>query len=176
MVLLRDPEAVAAVAAVQRELHGLAGLELHAEHFLHISVQSCGFDDALSIDAQRVQAALDGLAPFDVVLGGVNAFHSAVFVEAHSGGRLLALRTALRETLGPAIAAIDEHPGLLFHLTIGYLTPDADVGQVRQAIAPLRHIETARVAISSLELVDVPTDQRVPFPRLAPTATFRLGR
>ncbi|HEY3058449.1 MAG TPA: 2'-5' RNA ligase family protein [Chloroflexota bacterium] len=176
MVLVRDAAAIRAIQSVQQQLYGLTGVEFHAAHFFHISVQSCGFDDALTVDADRVRTALLDLKAFEVVLAGVNAFHSAVFVETHSGGNLLALRAALREALGPDIQAIDSHSGFLFHLTVGYLTAHADVRQVRQAIAALRDVEVAHVQVQSLALVEVPTDQRVPFPRLEPTATFPLGR
>ena len=176
MVLVRDPLVVRAISSVQQRLSGLAGLELHADHFFHISVQSCGFDDALTVDYDRVRAALARVASFDVVLGGANAFHSAVFVETHSGGKLLELRGALRAALGPGVHEIDPYAGFLFHLTIGYMTSDADADKVRQVLLPLREAEVARLLVQSVELVEVPTDQRVPFPRLEPTATFRLGR
>jgi len=174
MAIVRDAAAVQAVQKVQRTLAGIDGLELHEPHFFHISLQSCGFNDALALDAERIQAALETLPSFDVVLGGVNAFHSAVFLETHSAGRLLALRRALRAAIGPRLDAIDPYPGLLFHLTLGYLSHDAELETMRATLRPLRARATATVTINRVDLVQVPTDQRVPFPDLAPLRSFRL--
>jgi len=176
MGLVTDAGAVEAIANVQARLGQMSGLETHAQHFFHISVQTCGFGHELAVDVERVATAVRKLEPFEVMLGGVNAFHSAVFLETHSGGKLLATRQALRDALGPELHGIDPHRGFLFHLTIGYLSGDADVRTVRERIVELRDIETARVRIDEVALVEVPTDQRVPFPRLEPLRTFALGR
>jgi len=176
MALVREPGVVAAIAEVQARLQGVPGLELHARHFFHISIQSCGFDDAVPIDAERVAAALAELEDVDVVLGGVNAFHSAVFLETHSAGGLLQVRHALRGALGEPIAAVDPYPGFLFHLTLGYLGPACDVPGLRAQIAQLRGHETAHLRIATIDLVQVPTDQRVAFPDLEPISSFALGR
>jgi 2'-5' RNA ligase len=175
MALVRDPAAVAAIGNVQRCLAGIAGLEMHAGHFFHISIQSCGFDDALTLDEARLRAVLSTSPSFEVVLGGVNAFHSAVFLETHSGGRLLELRHALRAALGPPVEAIDPYAGFLFHLTLGYLGQGTLAHTVRETIRPLRERETARVRIDRVDLVRVPTDQRVAYPTLLPIRSFELA-
>jgi 2'-5' RNA ligase len=175
MALVRDPAALAAIGNVQRCLAGIAGLELHARHFFHISIQSCGFDDALALDDARLRAALSASPSFEVVLGGVNAFRSAVFLETHSDGQLLELRHRLRGAIGPALEAIDPHPDFLFHLTLGYLGQGTLVQKLREVIRPLRECETVRVRIDRLDLVQVPTDQRVAYPRLEPFRSFELA-
>jgi hypothetical protein len=46
---------------------------------------------------------------------------------------------------------------------------------VRLALEPLRECEVGRMRIARVDLVQVPTDQRVPFPELEPVASFALG-
>lgn len=171
-----DGAARSAVDDVHQRLRGMRGLELHEPHFLHISVQSCGFDDALTVDHDRIAAEVGAQTAFEVHLGGLNAFHSAVFLEVHSGGRLLGLRHALRAALGPALETIDPYPGLLFHLTLGYLSAGADVRTLREAIRLLRTADYGRVRVDRVDLVSVPTDQRVPFPELESISSFALAR
>jgi 2'-5' RNA ligase superfamily len=175
MALVEDAGAVAAIAQVQARLEGLAGLELHAQHFFHISLQTCGFGHELAVDHVRVEEAVSGLKPFQVELGGVNAFHSAVFLETHSAGQLLALRRALRDGLGPRVHGIDPHDGFLFHLTVGYLQAGAEIGAIRERIKGLREHKVATLTIEQVALVEVPTDQQVAFPRLEPIRTFALA-
>jgi hypothetical protein len=88
---------------------------------------------------------------------------------------LLSVRAALRRALGPAVHDIDPHAGFLFHLTLGYLDERASLAKVRQAIRPLRARDTVRVWIDRVDLIQVPTDQQVPFPELAPLRSFALA-
>jgi hypothetical protein len=178
MALIRDSPTVQAIQAVQHALNMPRDVELHAPHFFHISIQSFGFGRLTDHDAElpnRLALELCKVPAFDVVLGGPNAFHSVVFLETHSGGRLLDVRRAARIAAGPMLGEIDPYPGFLFHLTIGHFGPGADAAQIQQAIRPLREIITARTRITTIALVDVPTDQLVAYPPLEPLATFRLA-
>ncbi len=175
MAVLDDPNALARIREVQQTFDGLQGVELHAPHFLHISLQTCGFGDELAVDLQRLQCAVAAVPRFDVVLGGVNAFHSALVLETHSGGRLLELRQALRSALGPALRAIDPYEGFLFHLTIAYFGRGAAVGTILERAAELRRQEIARVCVRDVSLVRLPTDQQTPFPMLDCVARMPLG-
>jgi hypothetical protein len=175
MAIVRDDASVQAIGAVQRRLAGVDGLELHEPHFFHITLQSCGFNNALALDEERIEAALRGLPSFEVRLGAVNAFHSAVFLETHSDRRLLGLRQTLRATIGPGLDAIDPYPAFLFHLTLGYLSHAVRLDAVRAAIRPLRALHTGRITIDRVDLVQVPTDQQIAFPALEPLRSFRLA-
>jgi 2'-5' RNA ligase len=174
-VLLEEPAAQAAVARVQRALVGMHDLELHPAHFLHVSLQSLGFDRQLEIDLAAVAAALAEQPAFDLDIGAPNAFDSAVFLEVHSHGRLLALRTAVRRVGGPALARLDPFPGLLFHLTLGYFGERMDTAELRTRLRPLRDRPGVRVHVDEVGLFEVPTDQRQAYPLLAPVRRFRLG-
>jgi hypothetical protein len=175
MALVRDVDSVRAIGGVQRCLAGIDGLVLHQRHFFHISLQSCGFNDSLKFDSERIDSALRDVSSFEVELGGVNAFHSAVFLETHSGGRLLALRRALRAAIGAGLDEIDPYPGFLFHLTLGYLSDSAPLETVRNAIRLLRTRHVARILVDRVDLVQVPTDQQIAFPPLEPIRSFRLA-
>jgi hypothetical protein len=178
MALIRDSATVEAIQAVQHALNGPRDVELHAAHFFHISIQSFGFGRLADLDAglpHRLEHELCKVPGFDVVLGGANAFHSVVFLETHSGGRLFDVRRAARTAAGPMIGEIDPYPGFLFHLTIGHFGAAADAAEIRETIRPLRGVGMAVTHIEEIALVEVPTDQRVPFPRLEPLHTFRLA-
>jgi len=111
---------------------------------------------------------------FEIELGGVNAFESAVFVEVHSRGRLFELRQHIRRVGGQALTRLDPLPGYLFHLTLGYFDRTASVARVREAIQPLRQRMTARVRVDEVVLVELPTDQRVAYPQFEPLRRFPM--
>jgi RNA 2',3'-cyclic 3'-phosphodiesterase len=174
-VLVDELAARGAVACVQRALVDLHDLEVHPAHFLHVSLQSLGFDRQLDIDLGAVAAAVADQPAFELCLGAPNAFQSAVFLEVHSQGRLLALRTALRNVGGPALGRLDPYPGLLFHLTLGYFGPRLGTDQLRARLRPLRDGRCVRARVDEVGLFEVPTDQRQAYPLLAPVSRFRLG-
>ncbi len=175
MTLVREPGVIERVCDVQRALLGVRGLELHAPHFFHISLQTCGFSNELPFDRDRLRDAVAAVQPFEVALGSVNAFHSAVFLETHSGGGLLRLRHALRRALGPELMPLDPFSDFLFHLTIGYFGAETAIDAVRERLRPLRERETARLRVDQVALVQLPTDQGEPFPVLECVARFTLG-
>jgi 2'-5' RNA ligase len=177
MSFVRDPVVVSSICQVQRALAGVEGVELHAPHFFHVSLQTCGFSNELPLDLDELSRAVAAVPRFVVVLGGVNAFHSAMFLETHSGGGLLRLRHALRNALGPRLARIDPFRDFLFHLTIGYLGAEAPIEALRERLRPLRmrECDTARFVVERVALVQLPTDQREPFPVLDCVASFDLG-
>src|SRR5205085_1663382 len=161
-----------AIMSVQQRLYGVPGLELHAQHFFHVSVQTCGFAHEVALDQDAVTRALVSVEPFEVVLGGVNAFHSAVFPETHSGGGLQRLRSALRRGLAPKLERVDPFERFLFHLTVGYLSEEADAGALRERLRELREQCTARLKVDAVHLVELPTDQREAFPNFEPVSSF----
>ncbi len=184
-----DGAAVArAVGQVQRRLAGVDGLELHPPHFLHITVQAFGFlarDGAVPAEGElrpselddlvpRLERRLAGLPAFDVALGGANAFYSSVFLETHSRGCLEHAREAARTAAGQVIERVDPYQGFLFHLTLGYFGAGARTAEARAALERLRAQAVGQVRVEWLELVQVSTDQREPFPPLRGIARFPL--
>ena len=183
-----DPGAVAAVRLAQQALAGVEGVELHPISFLHVSIQSLGFQarpglapepgevapDELPCAIERLGRVLARLTPFPVALGAPNAFHSSVLLETHSGGHLLALRRALRSA-EPLARRVDPHEGFLFHLTLGYFEECVRLDAVRAALRPLRSRPPTLFTVDALDLVALPTDQRVAYPPLEPIAHLPLG-
>jgi 2'-5' RNA ligase len=173
MVLVRDPEVIQAVARAQQAFAFLEGVEVHAPHFLHISLQSLGFGRELTLEVDRLRQAIEHVPAFEVVLGQANAFHSAVFLETHSGGGLLQLRHAIRDAMGADLQTVDPFRDFLFHLTIAYLDERVDMPQLRARLRLLH--ATANMRVERVALVELPTDQREPWPRLEPLREFELG-
>jgi 2'-5' RNA ligase len=164
---------------VQDALRQLPGVELHPSAFLHITIQSLGFTDRLDSVGDvfgALEKPLTQLPAFDLELGGLNALHSCAFLEVRPTHTLLALRTAVRHALGDAIQAIDPHPDYLFHLTVGYFDAAASIESLVAAIGPLRTHSAGRLHVNAVDLVALPTDQRIPFPPLDSLARFNLTR
>jgi 2'-5' RNA ligase len=170
------------VRGAQRRLKEVRGVELHPPEFLHITVQSLGFADwtggggsesvqqlipVLSENLARVRA-------FDLVLGGLNAFESCVFLEVRPSAGLSRVRAAIRQALGPQMQRIDPYPEYLFHLTVGYFGANASTSEIVRAVEPLRHDRGGRMSVNSIDLVGLPTDQQLAYPPLAPIARFEL--
>jgi 2'-5' RNA ligase len=175
MALIHQPEARAAVARVQRSLQHVPGVELHPPEFLHISIQSLGFEHDVQADLGTLAAALSGVGRVPLLLGAPNAFQSAVFLEVHSAGRLRQLRRDVRDALGPPLTRLDPYPGMLFHLTVGYFGPRAEARTVRAALRAVRGPAAVWTSVDELSLVELPTDQRVAYPALRAVATFPLA-
>ena len=120
--------------------------------------------------AQYTQAESDG------TLGGLNALHSCAFLEVRPTTNLLVLRSAVRRGVGDAILAMDPYPDYLFHLTVGYFEAGASIETLVTAIEPLRTQSAGTLRVSTVDLVALPTDQRIAFPPLDPIARFTLRR
>jgi hypothetical protein len=184
-----DPAVHAAVAQAQDALRQVPGLELHPPDFLHLSIQSFGFlappgrpKGEGELTFGELGAAIPALASrlarvpaFDVHVGGLNALHSAAFLETSSAGHLQGLRYAVREAASRMLKRIDPYPDYLFHLTVGYFGSAADLSAARLAILPLRVRTTTRLRLDRLELVRLPTDQREPYPAFESLAYFPLS-
>jgi 2'-5' RNA ligase len=106
-------------------------VSLHPDHFMHITLLVLGFlveepkdkgelsHRRLTDFAERAREDLAHFPSFRVRLANLNAFPSAVFIEAHSGGKLeelqnlLSLECGMKRPTGPP------------HLTLAYFhTPD----------------------------------------------------
>jgi 2'-5' RNA ligase len=162
---------------VQDALRHLPGVELHPPEFLHITIQSLGFPDrpdSIGCVLGALEEQITQLPAFDLELGGLNALHSCTFLEVRPTAALMALRTAVRRGVGDAITALDPYPDYLFHLTVGYFDAGASVEKLVAAIEPLRTHAAGTLHVAAVDVVALPTDQRVAFPPLDPIARFNL--
>jgi 2'-5' RNA ligase len=131
--LIRVP--AAALEPSLSELHAaLAGLpyvRAHPDHFLHITLQELGFvtdppqhnDDVAPARLEEfltgATAALAGAGPFEIGLGGANAFQDAVFLDIHDRGQCGRIHERLRE-----LAALPTQPRFAYipHCTVAHFT------------------------------------------------------
>ncbi len=186
---VRAPAVLDRVETVRARLCEVPGLELLPDHFLHVTVQSCGFlapplaspregeldREAMRALVPRLAAQLSRVAPFRVDVGGLNAFYSAAFLELHSGGWLAQVRRAARAAAETAATWPDPGDGFVFHLTLGYFDGQSTVFEACRAIDPLRDAYLGSACVDEVELVQVPADQREAFPPFSVRARFPLG-
>lgn len=173
-ILPREATVLEAIELAQQSLRHLVGVELHPPEFFHVTLQTLGFDEQLRYSAEALDRLLAREPAFEIELGGVNAFESAVFLEVHSRRRLFELRQLIRRVGGQPLARLDPLSGYLFHLTLGYFDTTASVAKVREAIRPLRQQRTARLRVDEVALVELPTNQRVAYPPFKPLRRFPL--
>jgi len=156
------PRTAAVLAALQGRLAAATGpgvLEPLAADEFHVTVQTVG--RAADLDPARVRAlrtaaraALGEVAPFALLLGGVNAFPDNPFVEARGWRPLLdvreRLRAAHRATLG------GEPPGgddVVPHLSLAYVRRPAPAPSLAAAVDEDRDAPVGRLGVRSIELV-----------------------
>lgn len=166
---VRDEGIVARVQALQERLRVVPYLDLHPPHSLHLTVRSLGFRVARralpdEVDEEllpRVLAAVAEVArltpPFVVRLRRLNSWDTAPFVEARSGGRILAIRAALAERL-PFLQDFNYEGGFLPHLTLGYYTANGPNDVAVAALRPLRYREVGRFIAPCLCVMEGPAD------------------
>jgi 2'-5' RNA ligase len=175
-LLLRESAALEEIERAQDPLRNMRGVELHPRGFFHVTLQSLGFDGEVECDSGALLDVLAHEPAFELELGGVNAFRSAVFLEVQPGRRLLDLRQHIRRVGGAPLTRLDPFPGYTFHLTLGYFDASASATSVREAIRPLRRRRIARICCDEVTLVELPTDQSVAYPPLEAIKRFPLGR
>jgi len=143
LIIPPDDVKVAARAVQEsfRELNWIAPLP---PHFLHVSA-SAGAADWASV------------APFPITYRGVNCFHDAVIVEAHSEG-------------GP----FPPSP-FLPHLSIGYFRRSESAERLREALLPLRDVELGKGMVDEVVLCDVPIGKTTFFQPWRVVARVRLS-
>jgi RNA 2',3'-cyclic 3'-phosphodiesterase len=148
-------------------------VRLHPDHFLHVMLQELGFvTDSPSrpdeISAERleefVQAAIEpvfSLSPFELVIGGANAFQDAVFLEIGDDGILSRLHNRLFD-----LAAHTSAPTYAYlpHCTVAHFDGTADPRDVDHVIQPWRDAQFGKLAVSEVEVVTL--DPAEPYPLL----------
>ena len=151
---------------VREALEPFPFVSLHPDHFMHITLLILGFlveephdkgelsHQRLADLAGRAREALSGFPPFRVHLANVNAFPSAAFVEAHSGGRLeklqdlLSLECGMRRPPGPPHLTL-----AYFHAPNGSAAPEPLISAMdRFRDWPVGEVQVDRVELTLLDL------------------------
>jgi 2'-5' RNA ligase len=161
-------------------------VSLHPDHFMHITLVLLGFlvdepEDGDEISRERLREiegrareALSDFPAFAVGLANLNAFPGAAFVEAHDGGMLDELRTALSRGCGL------KKPSGPPHLTLAYFqAPDGTEApeELVSAIARYRDWPIGEITVDNVEmtLLDLRSDCAEP-EKLARIALGKANR
>jgi 2'-5' RNA ligase len=161
-------------------------VSLHPDHFMHITLVLLGFlvdepEDGNEISRERLReiegrarGALSDFPAFAVGLANLNAFPGAAFVEAHDGGVLDELRTAL--SMGCGLKKPSGPP----HLTLAYFqAPNGTEApeELVSAIARYRDWPIGEITVDNVEmtLLDLRSDYAEP-EKLARIALGKANR
>lgn len=167
---------------LRSRLSPLAGVRLHPDHFLHMTLQEIGFigdpperPDEISTArleefAHAAADALAQLAPFTIELGGANSFQDAVFLDVADPGPVARIHERLFD-----LAASPRLPAFAFlpHCTIAHYDGSTPVTAAAAAIAPWRTSPFGAFLATEIEIVTI--DPAEPYPLLENYAAIPLG-
>jgi 2'-5' RNA ligase len=155
---------------------------VHPRHFLHIMIQELGLvvdeaDGRHQISRERLDefagsahAAVAGATPFELYLGGPNAFRDAVILEVHDGGVLSRLHKRLHE-----LAAVPTKSPYAYlpHLTVAHFIRNAPSFGVVDAIRPWRDRLYGHMTVEAVDIVLI--DVAEIYPRFEVSRSLELG-
>ncbi|WP_235497567.1 2'-5' RNA ligase family protein [Frankia sp. R43] len=147
---------------------------------LHLTMQGVGFADEVTetdlaaiIDAARIR--LSNLAPFDLVLGPVDADPEAVMLQVAPWAPLDSVRVAARSAIG-AVWGLGRVPdradGFTPHVSVAYSGADAPAELLRQRLTEAEP-KTVRTRVAAVQLINLNRDEQVY--RWSTVATLPLG-
>jgi 2'-5' RNA ligase len=167
---------------IRHDLAEVAGLRLHPDHFLHVSLQELGFvkDGPTRVD-EITPAALEELvtnavgpiserAPFTVRLGGANSFQDAPFLEVHDDGHSSRIHQRLFDVL------INQRPSefaYLPHVTLGHYTAPGPATTAIDILSNWRSTHFGEFEVKEIEIATLSTDES--YPAFQPFAIFPLN-
>lgn len=145
----------------------------HPDPFLHLMLQEFGFvsqkpkrKDEWSVDrldeyVTAAAGAVSEAAPFEISVGGANAFQDAVFLDVHDRGAASRLHLRLHD-----LAAVPMVPRFAYlpHVTVAHFTETAPIGNLPAVIAPFRDRTFGTWLVSEIEIVTLRVDE--PYPDL----------
>jgi hypothetical protein len=136
-LIVPPPEVKREVVRVQTILEEVPGLQVVPHFFLHVWIAGA---PAFGPEIDEIAAA----GPFALAFRNVNAFHTAIVVEAHA--------ERLRD--------VDAPPEFLPHMTIAVVDGTPDVVPVRDAVVPLRELDFGATIVEELTRVRAPAGRR----------------
>jgi 2'-5' RNA ligase len=167
---------------LRKALRPFPFVSLHPDHFMHITLILLGFlvdepgnENEISRERlreieERARVALSDFLPFGVRLANLNAFPGAAFIEAHDGGMIGELRTALSVSCGL------KKPAGPPHLTLAYFqAPDGTEApqELISAMARYRDWPIGEIAVDNVEMTLL--DLRSNYPEPKTLARMPLG-
>jgi 2'-5' RNA ligase len=156
---------------IRAALKGMDSVRIHPDPFLHIMLQELGFVETHATDPSQMTSerleefAQSSIEPvsntraFSILLGGVNAFTDAVFLEARGAGELVRLHERLFELA--AIPRVPKH-SFLPQCTIAQFTGEVPAQPVREALEPFRGTRLGVIEAREVEIVTLDTSETYP--------------
>lgn len=155
---------------------------LHPESFFHMSIQELGFitetpTSRQHLDRRRLdefiamaQRPMIDFPRFPVVLGPVNSFADAAFLDVYDGGWLSRIHRRLLDFV--TVAPSTRYP-YLPHMTLAHYDRTAPIGNLPAALAEWRDLPLGQFVVEEVDIVTIST--REPFPPFEVVHTFKLG-
>lgn len=185
LVRIESLEAQAYVAAVQKRIASIPGIELYPQPYWHMSVKGAGFqvvkrslsDDVLREDVPRIMAEarrlLAGERAFEARLGALAGFPEVMFIEVHDGGRIRELNMLLAEGL-PQVPRYPIDAGVFLpHVSIARFTSNDGLAQLKAVLASVRSEAAGPVVhVGRIEFVKVWLSEAMP--EFQTLATYNL--
>jgi 2'-5' RNA ligase len=167
LVRVSDERAVERLLRVRDALDGIPGVDPFPQEYWHVTVKLCGFQvirrtreddvlrDQIPLLLGQAAGALRREEAFEVELGRVNAFPSAVFVEVDDGGRLGRLNHALTEAL-PSVHRYDvDGDGYLPHVTAARFTGQEGLAELKERLTRLHEERGGSLFVQQVDFVRV---------------------
>lgn len=170
------------LAELRSVLESYSFVRLHPDWFLHIPIQELGIvcDDPkdrgeisrsrLGEFIEQAHRPLVDFPKFPVVLGPVNSFADAVFLDVHDGGWLSRIHHRLLDFV--PVTPSTRFP-YLPHLSLGHYDRTAPIGNLPAALAEWRDMPIGRFVVEHVDVVTI--DMRETFPPFQLVHQFALG-
>ena len=168
--------------ALRAVLETFPYVRVHPASFLHVPIQEIGFlcespvhrndltRKALDEFIQQAQRPLLDFPAFPVVLGPVNSFADAAFLDVDDDGWLSRIHRRLLDLA--SVPPSTRYP-YLPHLTIAHYDRPAPIGNLPAVLAEWRDLPLGELVVDRVEVVLLDTHE--PFPPFEIVHEFRLG-
>lgn len=167
---------------VRAALAAFPFVRMHPNDFLHIPVQEIGFvSEHPALRSEIPQSRVDefiamserpllDFPKFPVLLGPVNSFADAAFLDVHDGGWISRIHRRLLDFV--PIPPSNRYP-FLPHMTIAHYDREAPAGNLAAVLADWRDQQLGSFVVDSVDVVAL--DTQVTFPPFEVLHRFELG-
>lgn len=170
------------LADLRMALEAFPFTRIHPDAFLHIPVQEIGFINSDPVRRDEVtpgrldefiaqaQRPLRDFPKFPVILGPVNSFADAAFLDVDDDGWLSRIHRRLLDFI--AVTPSTRYP-YVPHMTIAHYDRVAPIGNLPGVLAEWRDLTLGDFVVESVDVVHVSTQEA--FPPLDVIHSFPLG-
>jgi 2'-5' RNA ligase len=167
---------------LREALSPLPHVREHPDHFLHLMLQELGFlTDAVpgrdEVTVSRIEefvnaasAALSTASPYELRLGGTNAFRDSIFLDVHDRGETSKIHSRVHELAGiPTLSPYAYLP----QVTVAHFEQDMPMGEIAKTLSEFRNLHFGSLRVSEIEVVKMRVDEA--YPIMEAVATIDLG-